>query len=103
MKRNRKPSLHELRVFAFMMQRIDSDYYGLEIMKGTDISAGTLYPILSRWEQREWVTSDWEDINESQAGRRRRRYYRLTSDGISFAKRVLEEQTKIFTTLGVVS
>ena len=103
MRRKRSPSLQELRVLAYMMQKPNSDYYGLEIINGTSISAGTLYPILARWEKQSWVTSDWEDIDEKVEGRRRRRYYHLTPDGIIRAKEVLNSQAKTFAKFGAIS
>lgn len=103
MRQNRKPSLQELQVFGFMMQNPTSDFYGLEIMKGAGVLAGSLYPLLARWEQRGWVSSGWENIDEKKEGRRRRRYYHLTPDGISFAKRIIEQETKVFTKLGMLS
>ena len=102
-RQNRKPSLQELQVFGFMMQNPTSDFYGLEIMKGAGVLAGSLYPLLARWEQRGWVSSDWENIDEKREGRRRRRYYHLTPDGLSYAKRVIEHETKAFAKVGMLS
>ena len=51
---------------------------------------GTLYPALARLEQAGWVASEWEDIDEAAEGRRRRRYYRLTGEGIVAAQKALE-------------
>jgi PadR family transcriptional regulator, regulatory protein PadR len=41
-----------------------------------DLSEGTVYPALHRLEDAGLVASDWQDV-----GGRRRRVYRLTSDG----------------------
>jgi len=46
----------------------------------------SLYPLLYRLEKRGWIQGRWVE----KAGRRRRRYYRLTSEG----QRVLEVQRK---------
>ena len=39
--------------------------------------AASLYPLLYRLEKRGWIQGRWVEKN----GQRRRRYYRLTSDG----------------------
>jgi len=62
------------------------DHYGLEVASAAELKSGTLYPILARLEKAGWITSSWEDIDESAEGRRRRRYYRLTATGESEAR-----------------
>jgi PadR family transcriptional regulator, regulatory protein PadR len=46
----------------------------------------SLYPLLYRLEKRGWIKGRWVE----RAGQRRRRYYRLTTDG----RRVLTEQRR---------
>ena len=65
--------------------------YGLEIARATDLKSGTLYPILARLERAGWVESSWEKVEASEAGRPRRRYYRLTGEGAESAARALNE------------
>jgi PadR family transcriptional regulator PadR len=64
--------------------------YGLEIAKEAGLPSGTLYPALARLEEAGWLTSAWEDIDEAAEGRRRRRYYKLTGDGVIAAQKALE-------------
>jgi len=40
-------------------------------------NVASLYPLLYRLEQRGWIQGRWME----KAGQRRRRYYRLTSEG----------------------
>jgi transcriptional regulator len=40
-------------------------------------NVGSLYPLLYKLEKRGWVQARWVE----QAGKRRRRYYRLTAEG----------------------
>lgn len=47
-------------------------------------SVGALYPLLYRLEKRRWIQGRWVE----KAGQRRRRYYRITSEG----KKVLKAQ-----------
>jgi PadR family transcriptional regulator PadR len=56
--------------------------YGLELCDLVGLPSGTIYPILARLERVSWVDSAWEDpAAHEQAGRPRRRFYRLTPDG----------------------
>ncbi|MDG4770944.1 helix-turn-helix transcriptional regulator [Solwaraspora sp. WMMD792] len=61
----------------------DQQRYGLEIVESTGLLPGTVYPILARLEQAGWLHSQWEAVDEHAAGRPRRRYYRLTADGVA--------------------
>jgi PadR family transcriptional regulator, regulatory protein PadR len=65
------------------------EHYGLEISKAAGLPGGSLYPILARLEREGWAASDWEQLDEHEAGRRRRRYYRLTPDGAVRAEQAL--------------
>jgi PadR family transcriptional regulator PadR len=47
-------------------------------------NVASLYPLLYRLEQRGWIKGRWVEV----AGQRRRRFYRLTSEG----KKVLAAQ-----------
>ena len=48
----------------------------------------SLYPLLYRLEERSWIKGTWIE----KAGERRRRYYKVTSEG----RRVLAQQRKTF-------
>jgi len=50
----------------------------------------SLYPLLYRLEDREWIKGTWVE----KAGERRRRYYKVTAEG----RRVLARQRKIWET-----
>ena len=64
-------------------------HYGLAISKAAELPSGSLYPILAKLERIGLVTSDWEQVDEHEAGRPRRRYYQLTPDGAVRAEQVL--------------
>jgi hypothetical protein len=55
------------------------------------LQAGTIYPIVRRLEDLGWLTARWEDIDEQAEGCPRRRYYRLTGDGLPAARQALAE------------
>ncbi|WP_245740751.1 PadR family transcriptional regulator [Nonomuraea maritima] len=63
--------------------------YGLEICAAAGLPTGTIHPILARFEGLGWLTSHWEDADPHEKGRPRRRYYRLTPDGIVQARDAL--------------
>lgn len=66
-----------------------AEKYGLEICKAVGYPAGTVHPLLYKFEELGWLESRFEDIDPSDAGRPRRRYYRLTPDGAEFAREAL--------------
>jgi DNA-binding PadR family transcriptional regulator len=55
--------------------------HGLAIAQATEFKPGTIYPVLRRLESQGLVCSWREDIDEHAAGRRRRRYWRITAAG----------------------
>ncbi len=92
----RKPSRQTLQVLAALLDKQYDDHYGLELAKAAGLASGSLYPILARLERCGWLESEWEDIDESKEGRRRRRYYRLTGDGVRHAQEELADLRKLF-------
>jgi DNA-binding PadR family transcriptional regulator len=78
-----------LQVLRALLNDPAGEHYGLEISRESGLPTGSIYPILTRMEVSGLATSAWEEIDETVAKRRRRRYYRLTSDGVEFARREL--------------
>ena len=76
------------------------EMYGLEICAAAGLPSGTIHPILARLEAMEWLESRWEDTDPSEAGRPRRRYYRLNPDGI---QRVRNALAHAYTSTSVLS
>jgi PadR family transcriptional regulator len=79
-----------LKVIGQLMTAPEMGIAGSDISKETGISSGTLYPILSRLEQTKWITSEWEKIDPSEAGRPRKRLYTLTPLGHRESKSVFD-------------
>jgi PadR family transcriptional regulator, regulatory protein PadR len=79
-------SLQTLVILAALLQDVNEPHYGLEMAKAAGLPSGTIYPALARLEREGWVKSEREDIDASVAGRRPRRYYRLTGDGERVAR-----------------
>ena len=78
MVRHTHPSL---RVLALFCDELGRDLSGADIAKQTGIASGTLYPILIRYEEAGLLKSKWENVDPVEAGRPRRRFYRLTAQG----------------------
>ena len=55
--------------------------YGLQIIKGTGLRSGTVYPILHRLDEAGWVSSRREAVNPASVGRPARTHFCLTQDG----------------------
>jgi PadR family transcriptional regulator, regulatory protein PadR len=78
-------TLQTLQVLKVLLTDPLDEHYGLEISRESGLPTGSIYPILTRLETAGLVTSAWENIDESEQGRRRRRYYRLTAEGAKSA------------------
>jgi PadR family transcriptional regulator, regulatory protein PadR len=76
-----------LKVVAALLAAADTERYGLQLMQDTGLPSGTLYPILVRLERAGWVASRWEEADPAAEGRPNRRYYTLTADGATEARR----------------
>jgi DNA-binding PadR family transcriptional regulator len=65
--------------------------YGFDIIEVTHLSAGTVYPTLTRMEEDDFLTSAWERVELARAGKRPpRRYYQITRAGIDALNEALE-------------
>jgi len=73
-------------VLSALLEDPRQPHYGLEMAKAAGLPSGTIYPMLARLEREGLVESEMEDVDASVAGRRPRRYYRLTGDGERVAK-----------------
>ena len=90
-------------VLRAMLDDPTSSRYGLEICGATGLPSGTVHPILARLESIGWVQSSWEEVDPREEGRPRRRYYRLTGDGLVSSREALarayESRTRIVSRL----
>lgn len=64
--------------------------YGYDISRETDLKSGTLYPILMRLHDNKLLETKWEPSEEQ--GRPPRHMYRLTGDGVKFARATLSKR-----------
>jgi PadR family transcriptional regulator len=82
-------TVQTLAVLRVFLDHPLQQHYGLEISKAAGLPSGSLYPMLANLERMGWVTSDWEQVDQHEAGRPRRRYYQLTPDGAARAEEAL--------------
>jgi DNA-binding PadR family transcriptional regulator len=57
--------------------------YGYDISRNTGLKSGTLYPILMRLAEHRLLETSWETTAE---GRPPRHMYKLTRDGLRYAR-----------------
>jgi DNA-binding PadR family transcriptional regulator len=76
-------SAQTLQVLDAFLQNPTGWKYGYDISRNTGLKSGTLYPILMRLADRKLLETGWETV---EAGRPPRHLYRLTPDGLRFAR-----------------
>jgi PadR family transcriptional regulator PadR len=80
-----------LKVLKLFIEKPLDGKSGADISRKLNISSGTLYPLLARLENAGWMASEWEKIDPAEAGRPRRRFYKLTGHGQQCASKALAE------------
>ena len=84
-------TIQVLTVLNVMLEEPTGDWYGLDLANRASLKTGTIYPILARLETAGWLSSAREAIDPAEAGRPRRRLYRLTGEGERAARSALRE------------
>lgn len=83
------------RVLRALLDDPSEAHYGLDVMHRAGLASGSLYPILRRLEAAGWLESSWEQVDAAEAGRPRRRYYRLTGTGVERSRYALAELSQL--------
>ena len=78
-----------------VLSQLRTERYGYTLRKaleeaGLDIDEGTLYPLLRRLETQGLLSSEWREENK-----RRKRFYRLSTDGERILAQLLDELQRI--------
>jgi PadR family transcriptional regulator, regulatory protein PadR len=84
MKMRRSPQL-ALVLAEFLAQKKEWRY-GYDISRNTGLKSGTLYPILMRLAENRMLAAEWETTEE---GRPPRHLYRLTDEGLRYARELV--------------
>lgn len=90
-----------LLVLRALMAAPDREMYGLEIMRAISLKSGTMYPLLDRAMAAGWVKDRAEEIDPQAEGRPRRRYYRITPEGVAAAREAMGREAALLAALGV--
>lgn len=82
----RKPnsSLQTRELLGIMLRKPRTWHYGYDLSKNTGLSSGTLYPLLMRLSDQGLLESQWQE--PERPGKPPRHVYRLTSEGLAFAR-----------------
>lgn len=83
-----------------VLTQLRTERYGYTLRKaladdGLEIDEGTLYPLLRRLETQGLLVSQWREEDK-----RNKRFYRLSAEGVSILKQLLEEWESINQSLG---
>jgi PadR family transcriptional regulator, regulatory protein PadR len=83
-------------VVKIFLRDVAEPQFGFDLMQQLRISAGTLYPLLTRLRRAGWLAAETEDIDPKIAGRPARRYYTLTPGGAVAAVRALQQSQALY-------
>ena len=86
-----QPFLDVLEILLQAVDDHDLQLHGYAIMRLTHRSGPTVYGVLDRLEDMNWVTGRWED-QAADSSKPRRRLYQLTPTGIARAGELLAER-----------
>ena len=86
-----RPTENVVAVFDTMLERPSKSWYGLELAKHAEIGSATIYQVMLRLERAGLLKASWESIDPAEAGRPRRRLYRLTGKGADVGTRMVAE------------
>ncbi|HWD44671.1 MAG TPA: PadR family transcriptional regulator [Actinomycetota bacterium] len=86
-----RTTINLLRVLRVFLEDPASERYGLEVGQAAGLRGGSLYPVFGRLEDAGMLVSHWEETDPSEAGRPRRRMYRLTAEGVVYARQAIAE------------
>jgi len=85
-----------------VLGQLRDEHYGYTLRKaladrGLEIDEGTLYPLIRRLESQGLLQSEWREENK-----RRKRFYRLSADGETGLRKLLDEIRTINASLGAI-
>jgi PadR family transcriptional regulator, regulatory protein PadR len=85
-------SLLDVSVCLLRAHAQDEKLHGWAIMKATKRSGPTVYGVLDRLEDRNWITGYWEENQDARSSKPRRRFYELTPEGLTRISDLLAER-----------
>lgn len=79
-----------VRLLEAFRSDLNREWHGFDLMEKAELPSGTIYPILHRLLEDEWLSSSRERIDPRREGRPKRRLYRLTGLGEREASALIE-------------
>ena len=92
-----RTTINLLRILRVLLEDPTGERYGLEVGQAAGLRGGSLYPVFGRLEDAGMLVSRWEETDPSEAGRPRRRLYRLTTGGVAYARQAIAEAQQSLT------
>jgi PadR family transcriptional regulator PadR len=86
MGRPRNASRQTEQLLAILVASPENPLHGYEISKRTGLKPGTLYPMLIRLQDQGLLSAEWREPDKP--GRPPRHVYRLTREGLVYARTV---------------
>jgi hypothetical protein len=87
MRRSFQLSSHTLNILKTFLEHPLKPLSAPQISRGTQLSSGSLFPMLLRFQQNGLLESHWENQQPQLAGGRRRRLYRISDRGRAAVRR----------------
>jgi PadR family transcriptional regulator PadR len=99
---NLKLELRRGCLIVAVLAQLRAEQYGYTLRKaladdGLEIDEGTLYPLLRRLETQGLLASEWREQDK-----RNKRFYRLSPNGETILRQLLEEWKRINTSLNKI-
>jgi PadR family transcriptional regulator PadR len=88
-------SLAGMRILRLFFGDPGAEITGAQIIRASGLASGTVYPLLLRFERVGFLESHWESGNPSDLGHPRRRYYRISRDGLAVARKAFQELSPV--------
>jgi PadR family transcriptional regulator PadR len=82
-----------LDVLEALLDAGGDELHGWAIIKSSKRGGPTVYKILERLDEMAWVTARWDD-RPAEPNKPRRRYYKLTADGLVRARALVSERRR---------
>lgn len=81
-----------VQVAAALAAAPDERHWGYQLSKRSGVRPGAMYPVLDRMLGEGWLADGWETMTDHSAKQRPpRRYYRLTEDGKTGLRALLDD------------
>jgi DNA-binding PadR family transcriptional regulator len=93
MARTANSSPQTLLVLSQLLSDPGSWHYGYDISRRTGLKSGTLYPILARLREQQWLETRWAESESP--GRPPRHTYRVTDYGAREASALLAQAERV--------